>query len=109
MAQLDARDGAVLAQERGHPGQAGDVLVGPEAHVAVADPAVGGDPGGLHDDQPEPAEGEAAQVDQVVVADQAVGSRVLAHRRHDEAVGERDAPQGQGLQQLGSGHVRGNR
>ena len=69
----------VRVQEVDHPGQAGHVLVGPQADVAVADPALGGDPGGLDDDEPEAAQGEPAQVRQVVVADEAVGHRVLAH------------------------------
>jgi hypothetical protein len=102
--QLDAGQCPLGVQEVGDPRQAGDVLVGPQADVRMADPPVPGDRGRLHDDQPEAAEREPAQVHQVVVADQPVLDRVLAHRRDDQAVRQRTAAHGQGLEQFGGRH-----
>ena len=44
------------------------MLVGPQADVAVGDPAVGGDGGRLDEDQAEAAQGEPSEVDEVMVA-----------------------------------------
>ena len=62
------------------------------------------DAGGLDDHQPEAAEREPPEVDQVVVADQAVGDRVLAHRGDDEAVAQGQSAHGQGLEEGGGAH-----
>jgi hypothetical protein len=106
VAKLDRRDAAVLAEEGGDPGEAGDLGVVPQPDVPGADPPLRRHPGRLDHDQPEAAEGETPQVDEVVVAHDAVGDVVLAHRRDDQPVGERDPAQGQRLQQDGLGGGR---
>jgi hypothetical protein len=104
--ELDARLAALGVQEVDHACQAGHVVVGPEAHVAVADPPLGRHPGRLDDDQAEAAQREAAEVGQVVVADEAVGDRVLAHRCDDQTVGQGQAAEGQGREEGGRSHGR---
>ena len=104
--QLDAGRRALGVQEVDDPGQPGDLLVGPQADVRVADPAVLGHPGRLDQHQPEAAEREAAEVHQVVVADDPVGDGVLAHRCDHETVTQREAAEGQGAQQGGCAHDR---
>jgi hypothetical protein len=97
--ELDPGGGPVRVQEVDHPCQAGHLLVGPQSDVAVADPSLGGDTGRLDHDEAEAAEREPPQVREVVVADESVGHRVLAHRRHDQAVGQRQAAEGQGREE----------
>ena len=106
MGELDPGRGPVRVQEVDHPGQAGEVLVGPQPDVAVADPPLGRHAGRLDEDEAEPAEREPPQVREVVVADDAVGHRVLAHRRHDQAVGQRQAAEGEGREEGGRGHEK---
>jgi hypothetical protein len=104
MGELDPRRGPVGVQEVDHPAQAGHVLVGPQPDIAVADPAFGRHAGRLDEDQTEPAEREPAQVGEVVVADEPVGHRVLAHRRDDQPVRQGEATEGQGREEGGGGH-----
>jgi hypothetical protein len=105
--QLDAGDRALRVQEVDDPGQPGDLTVVPQADVPVADPTLRGDTRGLDHHGAETPEREPAEVHEVVVADEAVGDRVLAHRGHDQAVRQRHAAQGQGLEEGGGAHGHG--
>jgi hypothetical protein len=59
--QLDTHGRCLGVQEVGHPGEARDVLVGPQADVTGADAALRRHTGGPDDHEPEAAEREAAQ------------------------------------------------
>ena len=63
------------------------------ARAARRDAGVGRDVGHLGEDQSGTAEGPAAEVYQVEIADQAVLGRIHAHRRDDDAIGQGQAAQ----------------
>ena len=62
-----------------------------EAEVAGGDAALGRDRGRLDDQQAGARQREMAEMDQVPVDRRAFARRVLAHRRDDDPVGEREA------------------
>jgi hypothetical protein len=70
-----------------------DMLVLVEARAARRDAALAAHVGRFGDDEARPADGAAAQMHQMPVAGRAVVGRVLAHRRHDDAVGYRQSAQ----------------
>jgi hypothetical protein len=85
-----------------------DVGIGPEPEVCLADPTRRRDRRALDEDQGGAAERELAEVDQVPRRGAAVRSRVLHHRRDDDAVLQRQRPDRQRLEQLGQ-HGGGHR
>jgi len=92
--QLDAGHRPRLPDAAGELGEARNVLLGPDAQVKGADPALGQDRRGLHHHQPHPAQGPGGVVEEVPVRDLAFqGGRVLAHGGHGQAVFEAERPQ----------------
>ncbi len=103
---LDAGNRALRLQQGRDAGQGGLLFVIPQPDVAMADAAGRLNAGRLDEDQGCPAEGEAAEVDEVPVLHHAIDGRVLAHRRDGDAVLEGHAPQGKRGKQDGLGHRR---
>lgn len=91
--QLNRRHGPLLLDEARDPGQSLDVRVVPDAQVVRRNASFRQHRGGLQDDQSYAARGAAAVVNDVPVIREAVHRRVLAHRRHADAVAQRYAPQ----------------
>jgi hypothetical protein len=87
------------------------VGVAVETEVGVRDPSLGRDRGRLDDHQARARQRQVAQVDQVPVARRALARGVLAHRRDDDPVGERESADLQRLEELGHGRraARGGR
>ena len=83
-----------------HPRHCRFVVVVVEAAAAVGDASFARDMGRLHHQQPGAGIGEMAEVDEMPVVHAAVVGRVLAHRRDDDAVGQRDAAELDGSEEL---------
>ena len=78
-----------------------DVLVGPQAQVAVRDAPFRQHGGRLGEHEAEAAHRELAEMHEVPVVGEAVLRRVLAHRRDDGAVAQRDVAQLERREQAG--------
>ena len=104
MRQLDTWDGAVLLQERSNRRQPLDVSIAPDAEILRTDPAARFDRGCLEDDKRRAADGPAAQMHEMPVGREPVHGAVLAHRRHADAVPQRDASNGKRIEQMGHGY-----
>ena len=104
MRQLDAGNGAVLLQERGNPRQPLDVSIAPDAEILRTDSAARFDRRRLDDDKRRAADGAAAQMHEMPVGRKTVHGAVLAHRRHADAVPQRDASYGKRIEQMGHGY-----
>ena len=89
--ELDAGHRALRLDEGGDGLPRLDLLRGPDAGVPGRDAPVGRHARGLREDEARTAHGAAAQVHEVPVVGDAVLGRVLAHGRHEDAVGDRDA------------------
>ena len=98
--QLHAGDAALRVHEAGDAREHVDVIVLPDAEIFRTDPAFGRDGRRLGEHQAGAADGAAAEMDEMPVVGEAVRARVLAHRRHEHAVGERDAADRQRLEQV---------
>jgi len=79
--------------EGGYAGETGHMSVVPDAGVAVRDASARLDGGCLDEDDARAALREFAQMHEMPVGHVPVARRVLAHRRHDDAVARRDAAQ----------------
>ncbi len=86
--ELDAGHRPLLGDEAGDGGEGRGVGVGPDAAVVGTDPPLGADGARLDHHQPGPADGPAAQMDQVPVGGQPLPARILAHGRDEDAVAE---------------------
>lgn len=89
--ELGAGVGAVLVEKGGDALEFGDMLVFPDAEVGWGDAAFRADGDGFGDDQRGPADGTAAQVDEVPVIGEAVDAGVFAHGRDGDTVWESEA------------------
>ena len=69
----------------------GDMVVAPDSEVAGRDAALSGDGGGFGNHQAGPADGAAAEMDEVPVVGVPVCGAVLAHRRDGDAIAKRNA------------------
>ena len=76
------------------------MLVFPDAEVAWSDAAFGVDGIGFGEDEGGAADGAAAEVDEVPVVSEAVGGGVLAHGRDGDAVGEGEAAELEGGEEV---------
>ena len=92
-------EAALLVDEVDAAGERLDVGVLPDAQILRADPALGRDGGRLGEDHRGAADGARAQVDEVPVVGEAIDAGVLAHRRDENAIGERDPAQCEGVEQ----------
>ena len=99
--ELDAGRGALRVDEGDDARPGRGLLAVPDAGVLVGDATVGNDGRGLGDDEPGTAHGHGAEVGEVPVVRNAVllRDRVLAERRHPEAVADRERAHGDGLEQ----------
>ena len=77
-----------------------DVIVAPDAEIFGADAAFGRDRRGFSEYQAGAADRACAKVDEVPIVREAVGARVLAHRRDENPVGERDAANRQRVEEV---------
>ena len=91
--ELHAWNGALRRDEAEDAREHLDVRVLPDSEVVRTDPAVGEYGSRLGQHGPCAANRPAAEVDEMPVAREPVDARVLAHRRDDNAVAERDAAQ----------------
>ena len=80
--------------------QAADVSVVVDAEILRADPAGSHHRGGLGHHQRRPADRAAAEVNDVPVVRKPVHARVLAHRRDDNAIGERQRTDRQRIEKM---------
>ena len=99
-AELDRR---VRAHRAEHACQRLFVVVRVEAEIAGRDAPFGRDRRGLDDQQARAREREVAEMDQVPVARRPFARRVLAHRRDDDAVGQRQVADAKGLEESAHG------
>ena len=106
MRDLHAGNGAVLLEESDDARPLRGLFVVPDAGAARRDAALGRDGGRLGDDQAGTADGVRAEMDQVPVVDDAVIRRVLAHRRHRDAVLQRDGFERELVEQGGHESLR---
>jgi len=97
--QLDARHRALRADKLGQFSEGQDVLVRPETEVAGGDPSSRRHRGGLDHHQSNPAHGPGPVMDQMPVGGMAVMSRILAHRRHEDAVAEIQLAESEGIEE----------
>lgn len=88
-------------RKSGDVGERGDLLVLPQAEVAVRDAAFRQDSGRLDDHEAEPAKREPPKMDEVPVIGDAVLRRILAHGCNDGAVAKREITQFQRREQEG--------
>ena len=101
--QLDAGDAAVFVDEPDDPRQRLDVVVGPDAEVLRADAALGGHRRGFRHHQAGAAHRAAAEMHEMPVVGEPVDARVLAHRRHEDAIGEGHGADRQRIEQVWHG------
>ncbi|MNP10101.1 hypothetical protein D3C76_1022380 [compost metagenome] len=88
MGQLNTGNGALGVDEAGDALQGFDLFIIPQTEILGRDTPVGGDRRGFGKHQPGPADSTAAEVDQMPVIGQAIGTGILAHRRYRDAVGQ---------------------
>ena len=88
-----------------HPAQRQLGLVRVEAEIGGRDPRLRRDRGGLQRQQARARHGELPQMHQVPIAGLARMGRILAHGGDDDAVGQRQAVEGQRFEQA-CGHAR---
>ena len=91
MGELGTGVGSVLVEECGDALKVGDVLVFPDAEVAGGDTSFGTDGVGLGEDKSGPADGAAAEMDEVPVVSEAVDGGVFAHGGDGDSVGQSEA------------------
>ncbi len=80
MRELDRGHCAVVLQESGDALERSDLLVVPDADIAMSDAALGGHRRGLDHHEPGAALGKLTQMNKMPVIGEAIGCRILAHR-----------------------------
>jgi hypothetical protein len=103
--QLDAGDAALFVHEPDNAREHVDVIVFPETEIFGADAALGSDRGRLGQHQARAADRAAAEMHEVPVIREAVGARVLAHRRDEHAIGKGDVADGERLEEVRHPHL----
>jgi hypothetical protein len=93
MGELDTGSGALAVQEIDDAGQRSNLLVLPQAKVAIADAAFRRHRRCLEHHQTEATNAEAPEMNEVPVIGEAVLCRILAHGRDDRAVAQGEAAQ----------------
>ena len=96
MGQLEGDAGTLAVDEVDDPLPGVAVLRPVHPRAAGGDAGIGRDIGHLGEDQAGAAQGPGPEMDQMEVADSAVGGRIHAHRRDHDAVGQGQAAQLQG-------------
>ncbi len=104
MAELDAGDRILLLDEAGDAAKRRDELVIPDAEIADRPAAAAFDLGGFHDHEAGAAGGELAGIHQMPVGRKTFLGGILVHRRHHDAVLQRDAADGHRRKQQHVGH-----
>ena len=100
--ELHARDAALRMDEMRDPRELLDVRVAPDAEILRTDPPFGQDRRRLGDHQAGAAHRAAAEVNEVPIVRETIHRRVLAHRRHEHAIGEGDVPDAERIEKLRS-------
>ena len=100
--QLHAGDAALRVNETHDPRERIDVIVAPDTEVLRADPALRQNRGRFRQDERGTADGAATEVNEVPVARKPIAARVLAHRRHEDAIGKGHTTNGQGIERDGT-------
>jgi hypothetical protein len=102
MGDLDAeRDRRDLADRLDDTGERPLRRVVIEPEIAGGDPPLRRDGGRLQNEQPGAGKRERAEMDHVPVAGLSVLRGILAHRRDDDAIGDREAAEGEGFKEMG--------
>ena len=97
---LDGGHGALRLDKGRDAPECLPVPVGPDAEIAVGDPALGRHGRGLDHDLPGPAHGATAEMDEVPVVGNPVPGAVLAHGGQEDSIPELDPAQLQRREQL---------
>jgi hypothetical protein len=105
MAELNARHRVLLLDELHDPLQRLDESIVPDAKIADRAAAAPLDLGRLDHDQPRAAGGEFSRIHQMPVGRKSLHRRILMHRRHHNAVAQRNVPDLQRRKQQGPGHI----
>src|SRR5215207_8443803 len=100
MRELHAGHRAMLLDEAKDARERLDVIVKIDAEIRGTDPAIRGDSSRLGQHETGAADGTAAQMDHVPIGREPVRTRVLAHRRHHDAVAEQDVTNRERAEQL---------
>src|SRR5262245_18393853 len=108
MRELDADRAPSGFDEGRSPLKDIDMVVIPNSQILRADASVGCDRGGLGEDQGGAADGATPEVNQVPVVRESVLAVVLAQRRHDDSIGERQTAQGERLEKMGHTSILSN-
>src|SRR4029078_7961268 len=104
MAELDTEGGAAVVNEIGNALERCYVMVAPQARIEIIDARFRRDRRALDEDEGGAAGAKLAEMDEVPVAHRAVFERrVLAHRRNDDAVLQRQRADRQRREKLGDG------
>jgi hypothetical protein len=98
--ELHARYTALPVREVDDARQHVDVVVLPDPEIFRADAPFRRDRGGLGEDQAGTADRTAAEMHEVPVVGETVDARVLAHGRHEHAVGEGQVANRQGIEEM---------
>jgi hypothetical protein len=100
MGELNANCGILSVEEIDDAGEGSDMLVLPEAEIAIRNAALGQHAGGFHHDEPKSTNAETAQVNKMPVIGKAIDRRILAHGRHHSPIAQGKAAQCGGRHQL---------
>ena len=92
MVELDAGERAVRLHEIRDSFKRRDVVVRPDAKIAVGAPDARINGGSFRENDSGAAQREPSQMNEMPVVRQAFLGGVLAHRRNDDAVSRRPAP-----------------
>ena len=101
--QLDAGDAAVFVEKPHNSRQRLDVVVGPDPEVLRADAPLGCHGRGLRHHQAGATDRAAPEMHEMPIIGQSVNARVLAHRRHEHAIGEGDGADRQRIEEVWHG------
>lgn len=101
MSELDAELAALGMDKVSNALQARDLLVLPDTSVRGGDASLGDNSSGLGQDQSSAQGSKGAQVDEVVVGEEAVSRGEHAHGGDDESVGDGQVLDGVGLEDEG--------
>jgi hypothetical protein len=98
--ELHARDAALRMDEARDPRDWFDVRITPDAEILRADSCFGQDRRRFGDHQARAADRAAAKVDEVPVVRESIYRRILAHGRHEHAIGKREVANTKSVEKL---------
>ena len=103
MGKLHSRNASLPVDEADDASERLDVFVFPDAEILRADASFGQDGGRFGEDQGCASDGATAEVDEVPVVGESVVAGVFAHGRNEDAVGEVEVADVEGIEQVRHG------